>query len=224
GWADKSSFSNLLGYGVVPINIKNILYSSNEEIKFVISGVSELYNTYNYNIPVPVHKEKHPFIAKATLCYFPCCERNQGVDYTNTEFDISFGRLKGTKLQSINNNIQSSEEIHYLKEEAARKLFGKWDNVKQVREIVKKRNMPKKAYETGLWGVSIKTKERLEQAYGKGMKFGLIITLKEINGINRIDEFIQQCSLRGWLVNKVDVTNRIDIYNLAEEEIEFDDI
>ncbi|MGL5085731.1 MAG: S8 family peptidase, partial [Clostridium sp.] len=82
----------------------------------------------------------------------------------------------------------------------------------------------KKVYETGLWGIGIRTKERLEEKYGDGLKFGLVITLKEINGVNRIDEFIQQCSLRGWLVNRIDVDNRINIYNLAEEEIEFDDI
>ena len=27
--------------------------------------------------------------------------------------------------------------------------------------------------------------------------------------------------VRGWLVNKIDVQNQIDIYNKAEEEIEF---
>lgn len=224
GWSKVSVSSNILGYGVVPIRIEDIINSANDEIKFVISGISEAYNTYNYNIPVPVYKAKHPFIAKATLCYFPCCERNQGVDYTNTEFDISFGRLKENKIKPIDNNVQSSEDVHYLREESARALFRKWDNIKQVREVIKNSNKPKKVYETGLWGISIRTKERLEEKYGEGLKFGLVITLKEINGVNRIDEFIQQCSLRGWLVNKIDVDNRIDIYNLAEEEIEFDDI
>lgn len=224
GWDKKNISRNILGYGVVPIKIEDIINSANDEIKFVISGVSEAYDTYNYNLPVPIDKDKHPFIAKATLCYFPCCERNQGVDYTNTEFDISFGRLKGNAIKPIDNNVQSSDDIHYLKEESARALFRKWDNIKQVREVIKNATRAKKVYETGLWGISIKTKERLEEKYGEGLKFGLVITLKEINGINRVDEFIQQCSLRGWLVNRVDVDNRIDIYNLAEEEIEFDDI
>lgn len=224
GWSINNISRNILGYGVVPIRIEDIITSSNDEIRFVISGVSHAFNTYNYNLPVPIVKDKHPFIAKATLCYFPCCERNQGVDYTNTEFDISFGRLKGNSIQTINNNVQGSDDIHYLREENARRLFRKWDNIKQVREIIKKGSKAKKSYETGLWGVSIRTKERLETKYGDGLKFGLVITLKEINGVNRIDEFIQQCSLRGWLVNRVDVDNRIDIYNLAEETIEFDDI
>lgn len=224
GWNKHSISSNVLGYGVVPIKIGDVINSATDEIRFVISGVSEAYNTYNYNLPVPVDKDKHPFIAKATLCYFPCCERNQGVDYTNTEFDISFGRLKGNAIKPIDNNVQSSDDVHYLKEESARSLFRKWDNIKQVREVIKNKTRAKKVYETGLWGIGIRTKERLEEKYGDGLKFGLVITLKEINGVNRIDEFIQQCSLRGWLVNRIDVDNRINIYNLAEEEIEFDDI
>ena len=41
-----------------------------------------------------------------------------------------------------------------------------------------------------IWGISIKTKERLEKRDGEGIKFGVVVTLKEISGVNRIDEFI----------------------------------
>lgn len=40
-------------------------------------------------------------------------------------------------------------------------------------------------------------------------------------GENRIDDFIKLCMMRGWVVNRIDVENQIDIYNKAEEEIEF---
>lgn len=49
-----------------------------------------------------------------------------------------------------------------------------------------------------------------------------VVTLKEMNGVNRIDDFIKLCMVRGWLVNEIDVQNQIDIYNKAEEEIEFE--
>ena len=49
-----------------------------------------------------------------------------------------------------------------------------------------------------------------------------IITLKEMHGKNRINDFIQMCQLNGWIVNRVDIDNRIDIYNVAEEDVEFD--
>lgn len=55
------------------------------------------------------------------------------------------------------------------------------------------------------------------------MRFGAVATLKEINGVNRIDDFIQRCALRGWIVNKVDVQNRVDIYNAPEVEVDFDE-
>lgn len=54
------------------------------------------------------------------------------------------------------------------------------------------------------------------------LRFGVVVTLKEINGINRIDDFIQQCNLKGWLVNRVNIENRIDIYQTADEEITFE--
>jgi hypothetical protein len=212
----------LLGYGVVPKRIEDIIYSKDDEIKFVVEGVSEKYDTYTYNLPVPLDKGKYPFIAKATLCYFPNCSRNQGVDYTNTELDFGFGRIDNDgKIKTINDNYQS-EEGHYMYEGNARKNYRKWDNVKHIIETLKPGTRAKKTYQTDLCGISIKTKERLEQRDGEGIKFGIVITLKELNGINRIEEFIRRCLLREWFVSKIDVDNKIDIYNKAEEEIKFE--
>lgn len=222
GWKKQESSDSLIGHGIVPIKINDVICCQDDEIQFVLSGISEKYDTYNYNIPVPVNKDKQPFIAKATLCYFPCCSRNQGVDYTNTELEIQLGRLNDKGIKPIDNNYQSTESEHFTWEEDARKFFRKWDNVKHIRETIKKNNREKKCYGKGLWGISLKTKERLDKKYGEGIKFGIVVTLKEINGVNRMDEFIKNCFLRGWLVNKLEVENRIDIYNIAEEEIEFD--
>jgi Subtilase family. len=222
GWNKQIVDSSLIGHGIVPIKIDDIVRCSDDEIQFILSGVSEKYDTYNYNIPVPISKEKHPFIVKATLCYFPCCSRSQGVDYTNTEIEIQLGRINDDGIKPIDNNFQSAEAEHFTWEEDARKYFRKWDNVKHIREVYKKGNRAKKSYNKGIWGISLKTKERLDKKYGVGIKFGIVVTLKEINGVNRSDDFIKNCSLRGWLVNKIDVENRIDIYNVAEEEIEFD--
>jgi len=222
GWDKQQNDPSLIGHGVVPKRVENIVHCADDEIQFIIQGISEEYDTYNYKIPVPVVKEKHPFTAKATLCYFPACSRNQGVDYTNTELDIKFGRLNGKEHKSINNNYQTEEFGHYTWEEDARKIFRKWDNVKHIREVLTGKNRELKAYDNPLWGLSLKTKERLDEKFGEGLKFGVVITLKEINGVNRIDEFIKNAQLRGWLVNKIDVDTRIDIFNVAEEEIEFE--
>lgn len=215
--------SKFIGFGKVPVHINDIINSNDDEIKFYIEGTSNLYDTYTHNIPVPLYKDKYPFIAKATLCYFPKCSRNQGVDYTNTELDIYFGRIdnKGN-IKSINQNIQSEGNELGIKEKEARQFYRKWDNVKHITQVLKNNIRPKQKYDNVLWGLSIKSKERLEKRDGEGIKFGVVITLKEINGVNRMSEFINQCSLRGWLVNKVDIKNRIDIYNTAQEDVKFD--
>lgn len=214
------------GFGRVPIRIENIINSERDEIKFYIESVSTDYDTYTYGIPVPLDKEKCPYIAKATLCYFPKCTRNQGVDYTNTELDLYFGRVMQNKkgnitIKTINNNKQSDEEGRVF-EGDARKYNRKWDNVKHIVEEYKEAARPKKVYENASWGLSVKSKDRLGKGDGKGIKFGVVITLKEINGVNRYDEFIRQCSFKGWLVNKIDVENRLELYNIAEQDIEFD--
>lgn len=70
--------------------------------------------------------------------------------------------------------------------------------------------------------MEIKTNNRLDPQDGVGLRFGVVVTLKEMNGVNRIDEFIKNCNLNGWLVNIVDVKNRIDIPKIGNEDIVFD--
>lgn len=226
GWDNVGSdekLAPLIGHGVVPTRMEDIIQAADDEIKFIVTGVSEKWDTYTYGLPIPIHKDKHPFVAKATLCYFPSCSINQGVDYTNTELDVYFGRVNGDKIDSINENKQSVNdgEKHYIYEGTARKFYRKWDNTKHISKPLTPKVRPLKVYGNGMWGISIKSKERLGKRAG-GIKFGLVVTLKEINGVNRINDFIHQCELRGWLVNRVDIDTRIDIFNKAQETVTFD--
>lgn len=226
GWDRKDDVSHSLGYGIVPIRIEDIVQSRDDEIRFILTGASEAYETYTYNIPIPIYDEKQPFFARATLCYFPKCIRNQGVDYTSTEMDIHFGRVKEENgratIKSINANRQGDAERLYLPEENARKLYRKWDNIKHINDTITEAARPRKVYGSGTWGLSIKTKERLRGKNGKGLPFGVVITLKNMKGENRIDDFIKLCMLRGWVVNSIDVVNRVEVFEKAEEEITFD--
>lgn len=227
GWNRKDDFSHSIGYGVVPQRIEDIIQSPNDEIRFIMNGSSESYETYIYNIPIPTYMDKHPFFARATLCYFPDCSRNQGVDYTNTEMDIHFGRVAEdkngkAKIKSINNNKQGDEGFNMLREIAARKMYRKWDNIKHISDEIKKGSKPRKKYGSGNWGLSIKTKERLQTTRNRSTPFGVVVTLKEMNGVNRIDDFIKLCMVRGLIVNRIDIENRVDVYNRAEEEIKFE--
>ncbi len=225
GWNRKDDVSHRIGYGIVPRHMNDIMKSSNDEIRFIMTGVSEEYETYTYNLPVPIVDNAHPFYARATLVYFPQCDRNQGVDYTSTEMDIHFGRViakKGSStIKSINDNQQSEDMQLTLYEEDARKMYRKWDNIKHISEEIKERKRPRKVYDSGLWGLKINTKERLQKRK-EPLPFGVVVTLKEMNGVNRIDDFIKMCMARGWLVNRIDIENQLDVYAKAEEEIVFE--
>lgn len=226
GWNRKDDVSHSMGYGIIPRHISDIVYSSNDEIRFIMTGATEEYETYTYNLPVPIVNGSHPYYARATLVYFPQCNRNQGVDYTSTEMDIHFGRIHMVKdkaqIKSINDNRQADEGLVTLYEENARKMYRKWDNVKHISETIKERAIPRKAYSSGLWGLSIKTKERLQRKKNVPLQFGVVVTLKEMNGVNRIDDFMKMCMARGWIVNQIDVENQLDIFAKAEEDIDFE--
>lgn len=226
GWNRQDNISYAMGYGIVPKRIEEITHSKDDEIRFIMSGTIDEYETYTYNIPVPQEMNAHPYFAKATLAYFPGSDRNQGVDYTSTEMDLHFGRImekdKKAVIKAIDYNKQAEEGIQSIYEEDARRLYRKWDNVKHISEALKDNARPRKAYPSGLWGLSIKTKERLAPKAGRGLRFGIVVTLKEMNGVNRIDEFIKLCMVRGWLVNSIDVQSHIDLYSKIEEDIEFE--
>ncbi len=218
----------LYGHGIVPIKIDDIVHTKEDEIKFLVYDVSEKWNTYNYYFPVPIKDDKYPYIARATMCYFPMCDRTQGVDYTNTELNLHFGRINNKgKIEDIKGDKQNQDVIldnekYFLLEGEARERFRKWDNVKYIAERPKNKMMPKKSYDNKNWGMEIKTNNRLDPKDGIGIRFGVVVTLKEINGVNRIDDFIKNCTLNGWLVNKIDVQTRVDINKKVNEDIEFE--
>ncbi|CAG6288094.1 subtilisin-like serine protease [Streptococcus pneumoniae] len=226
-WNDKKTFTDLslIGNGIVPIKMDDILSTPDDEIKFIVSDISRAYDTYNYDFPVPISSESYPYVAKATMCYFPNCSRKQGVDYTNTEMQLTFGRLKSDGIKSINKDNQHAEDTPgYVRENAARNIFRKWDNVKHIGESFTSRKRDKAILNPSnpQWGMSIKTIERLKSGDGQGVRFGVVVTLKELNGVNRIEDFIQQAELRGWLVNRLQVEAQVDLFNSLNEEIEFE--
>lgn len=226
GWEFKkeaNKYQPLIGYGVVPIDIKKIMSSESDEIKFTLYGTSESYKTTNYSIPVPKDSDnKYPFIARAMLCYFPECSRAQGVDYTSRELSIKFGRVnnKGV-IDDINENAQD-EEGFFVNERKSRKAFRKWENTKFISKIDEKKQ-PLKSYEDRLWGFSITSAERLSSRTNSPLNFGVVITLKELKGINRIDDFVKACLLRGWIVNEISIENQVKVFNSNQEEIVFEE-
>ena len=221
GWGE-NDITNVRGYGVPPISINDIVGTPNNEIRFVLTSTIDTYETYNHNIPVPTNAGKYPFMARATLCYFPECHRSQGVDYTTTEIDLHFGRIKGESIKSLDKNTQG-DDGSLVYEADARALYRKWDNVKHIGDVFKSRFAPRKTYDNPQWGIMLRKKERNKPNAGAGIRFAVVVTLREMNNMNRFEEFVQRCSLRGWIVNRIDIDIINRIYNAAEVDIEFED-
>lgn len=212
------------GYGLVPKSIQEIVRCQDDEIKFVITATAEKWETYNYRLPVPVVEGKHPYFARATLAYFPSCDRNQGVDYTITEMDVYIGPVGEKdgkpKVNTINNNKQCDEGAHGTLEETARSMFRKWDNVKHIAEEIRPRSKPRKTGSSQMWGIRVVTKDRRNDGSRDALAFGLVVTLKEMKGVNRFDDFVQACEQKGWFVDHITISNQLEIFNQAESEIE----
>lgn len=213
-----------LGHGVPPISIKEIASSKDDEIKFILHGSSKLFYTEDYLLPVPQEKGRFPYAVKATLCYFPTCNRNQGVDYTGTELGLSFGKIENKKITLRKDN--NGEKGGWHTEEDSRKVFRKWDNVKAFKtKYASSTGMTASPEET--WGIRITYFDRnLARNPDTGelpeINWGVVITLKAIDHKNRIDSFIQQCSLRQWLVTPLSIQEKVNTYVKMNEEIKFE--
>lgn len=211
------------GYGIVPIKIEDVLRVPNDEFRFVIAGESKAYNTYTDGIPIPLKDNAFPYKARATLAYFPECNRNQGVDYTDTELDLHFGRIKGNGIKTINNNKQASSDPVKEPEEDVRKKYRKWDNVKVIQERITSRSRAQKMYDSSMWEIELFSKERLVNYKKSKVRFAVVVTMRSIDGKNRVDSFIKQCIRRGWIVSKVNIQVQEKVNEQADTEIKWDD-
>ena len=232
GWKREFNLehSNLIGRGIVPIDINDVIKSNSEEIRFYIEGQSNNYKTYEYDLPVPLNKDnKFPYVARAVLCYFPHCSRNQGVDYTDTELNIKFGRTRinvKNPIEPINKDYQDKLGF-FTKESEARKEFRKWDNVKILTDSDIDRKQAKKNFGRDNWGLEVSYLKRYVENGGikqpQQIKWGLVVTLKAIDGQNRIEEFIQSCVINEWRVYRISVDNMVKIYTQSQVEVNFED-
>lgn len=211
------------GYGIVPTSINDIIKTSQDEIRFCIEGQTTAYEMFSYNLPVPKDKGKYAYIARATLCYFPECTREQGVDYTNTELEMAFGRLDDdNKIRRLRSKRQA-ERGQYVYEKDAREIYRKWDNVKHIQDESGKGGTlkPVQAFKGKNWGISVKSMARLTTERDN-IRFGIVVTLKNLHKKNHYDEFVKSCIANGWHVSSVAVDNRLKLYNEASEELQLE--
>ncbi len=215
----------LLGNGVPPIKIEEIVKAKSDEILFCIDGYSEEFKTYNYDIPFPTQDNKLPYSFTTFLVYFPQTIRNQGVDYSNEELEFSFGRknVNTGELLSLNKGENKFINDKWLTEEELRNNNKKWDNVKFIKEKLTSKTRPKTNFgeETGYYGFSIRKFRRNNFLPNKPIKFGMVVKVKCIDQKDRYDRFKELCRLKGWVINEIDIdlTNRINA--ILNDDIEF---
>ena len=167
---------------------------------------------------------------KATLCYFPACSRKQGVDYASSEVSFRIGRVrevikknskgeedKKKEIKPINNDMQDKIGEHTT-EEKARDAFRKWDNIKFIGELFSENARPRKTYNDDRWGIALNVKERSESK-----RFVLWVSIMTLDGKNYYNDFVRRVSSRGWIVQPIDIEQRLNIYNEAEIDITFDE-
>ena len=215
-----------MGRGVLPQRIEDVVTVPKDEIRFIISGFISNFETYSYDIPIPRNKiGKYDYSVRATLCYFPECRRDQGIDYPLTELDLHFGRVSNkngeVSIKSIDDNRQNDKLKQYLPENMVRSDFRKWDNVKVKTYLCTRIYGGKNDAQT--WGMKIYATERLKEKFGRGMPFTLVVTLKAKDGSDRTTNFIKACQAKGWIVNTVNVQTRLQVATQVEENIELYD-
>lgn len=222
GWQQKSPNPQYLGYGIVPKKIEDVVNGKKDEIRVSLTGRNEKHESYTDGIPIPQVKGKCPFIARATLVYTPKCTRNQGVDYTNTELSLQFGRIQGNVTTSIVSLKNDNKLDKYITEGDARVRADKWDNVKIVGEKYTDRRRAKKIIGKGLWGIKLVSSERLSNKRKVPCAFAIILTFKNLEHKNLIAEFKQLCSYNNIRISDINIHERLESNVEADTDITFD--
>lgn len=216
------SYDPYLGFGTVPKHIDDITHCKDDEIQVLISVDISEYSTYVYDLPIPQRNQKIYYAAHLTAAYITPVNRDQGIDYSDIELSIQFGRVKSivgsgkAQISSIGNN----KERGRLTEEEDRTLFAKWDNVKDFKDKISSSSRGKDPY-SGNYGLQITAKHRKNQPRPL-IKCGIVITFRELQGENRQAEFIKSCQARGWLVQEIDVNESIELRQDLAAVIEID--
>lgn len=214
-----SMYQPYLGFGIVPQDINAIVHSRDDEITFYLSVDIRDYSTYVYDLPVPKKDGKFPYVAHLTAAYVSPVNRDQGIDYSDVELAVKFGRVKlnpaNDKVTLV--NLTNPDAKDQLTEEEERTLFAKWDNVKDFKEKLSSRSRAKTAYHDA-YGLQITAKYR-KKAQRPPLRCGIVVTLREINGLNRIGDFVKACQINAYMVNELNVAAAMQLNAEMSEDV-----
>ena len=223
GW-NNGETNAYIGRGVVPIDIKKVVNSSEDEIRFIFDAKVVKYYSQNFELPIPLDKNnKYPFIAKSTVCYFTKVTPSAGVDYTDVEVDCKIGPVVGKKIHSVKNDTKYMDGS-FLNECDVRKELFKWDNTKFFMTEKNKTDSykAKDVKANNKWGFNLITicrNDSISPSEKYGFNVGVVVTLKDVEGNNRSYDFFRLVSMsRLWNIKIID----IDLINKNSIELSSD--
>lgn len=246
GWNVRTGNNNnsFMGYGIVPISVKEIVMSKKDEIKMIFSGKTIEQGTLIHDLPILIDQNnKFGFTAKLTFCYFTYGSRNQGVDYSDQEISVKFGKsnkkldlrdnLEHYVVDSINKDKQAMENS-FVGEGKAIGDFGKWNNTKVL--IEKKCEQKREKDYNGIppwWGIYVRHLDRYSSISAErwknnpdsvSVKFGIVATFKTVDGTDAdIDTYIKRIRANNnYHIREIDLEIENDISLQENVDIVFD--
>ncbi len=221
-WEKLNNPSKSIGYGVVPINIHDILQSRNEEIKFIITKEIKNDNIKQVKLPVPIdNNHKHNFITKYTMAYMTDCSITHGVEYANTQINVSFGRLKDDQ-STIVDISKTGQDKEIATEKELREDYKKWVNVKSVMQSPNKsRKLKPLNSKYPVFGFYFSRIERINTDHPDNIRFSMVVTMKDLDNKNNCETFLNSCILERWSVSLIDIEQINRIESKLNEDIDF---
>lgn len=75
-------------------------------------------------------------------------------------------------------------------------------------------------YANPLWGMMIRKSSRYQRGSHEPQRFGVVVTIHNLRGENRIDAFIRQRAALGWIVERVEIDNELKMCERSQVEVE----
>lgn len=230
---EKNNFeedSAYIGRGIVPIDINDIIRSNSDEIRVILEVNVSSYHSYDHSFPVPYNKKKgyYNYLTHLTSTYMVKGYKNQGVDYVNDELTISFGNMKYDEngeliINALTKNSKENKIFENKNEYSLRKDLSKYDNVKIFGLTYSKRARPKISDKDYKRGLHITRIERINSPNKENILLSLIIRLKELDGLDYYNSFIQNARTNQFIVNELKVENTIELNNEINTELKIED-
>lgn len=151
----------------------------------------------------------------------------------DTELDFHFGRMSQKGIDSLNGNVQDDPAARTY-EGALVGCIG--NGIMSSTSATSRRlvSCPRSTHGQRFWGFKIRKIERFDPPIdengiigknaGDGMRFGIVVTLRGMDGRNHYDEFNQHCQFRGAVDCRGNrYAGQYELYREADVEIDFED-